>query len=127
MNTSLGGFSIDVLWEDAAGHVVVTPEGGGESSEECSFSAQAFSFVSGRNVNRVCVSKPSGCTAGRHFVFVVPSTLVESTVSPPLSLKASNVSCTPQRLMRTDSTLSDVYTVPLHGCGVQKYVRHLPS
>ncbi|XP_046894240.1 proline-rich protein 36-like [Hypomesus transpacificus] len=62
-----------------------------------------------------------GCTAGRHFVFVVPSTLVESTVSPPLSLKASNVSCTPQRLMRTDSTLSDVYTVPLHGCGVQKY------
>ncbi|XP_062310009.1 mucin-2-like isoform X3 [Osmerus eperlanus] len=62
-----------------------------------------------------------GCTAGRHFVFVVPSTLVESTVTPPLSLKASNVSCTPQRVMRTDSTFSDVYTVPLHGCGVQKY------
>ena len=68
----------------------------------------------------VCVSKPSGCTAGSHFVFVVPSTLVESTVTPPLSLKASDASCTPQRVTHTDSSFSDVYTVPLHGCGVQK-------
>ena len=55
VNTGLGGFSIDVVWGDAAGHVVVTPEVGGESSEELKLPCSGLSFVSGRNVNRVCV------------------------------------------------------------------------
>ncbi|XP_024289045.1 uncharacterized protein LOC112258738 isoform X1 [Oncorhynchus tshawytscha] len=55
------------------------------------------------------------CTSGRQFVFAVPGSLVDPTVShPPLPVD-SHVSCTPQRMT------SGLYSVPLDGCGVHRY------
>ncbi|KAK6311821.1 hypothetical protein J4Q44_G00174850 [Coregonus suidteri] len=61
-----------------------------------------------------CCSYPvNECTSGRQFVFAVPGSLVDPTVTP---LPAdSHVSCTPQRIT------SDLYSVPLDGCGVHRY------
>ncbi|XP_054463007.1 uncharacterized protein LOC129098077 [Anoplopoma fimbria] len=56
------------------------------------------------------------CTVGQHVIFAVPDSVMEPTVAPPSEL--SNVSCTLQKLT------SDIYTVPLDGCGVSKHVRN---
>ncbi|XP_029914095.1 uncharacterized protein LOC115363898 [Myripristis murdjan] len=67
-----------------------------------------------------CCSYPvNECTAGQHFVFAVPDSVVEPTVGPPALLsEVSNVSCTPQRL----TSNPDLYTVPLEGCGVHTHM-----
>ncbi|XP_056143679.1 zona pellucida sperm-binding protein 1-like [Lampris incognitus] len=67
-----------------------------------------------------CCSYPvNECTAGQHFIFMVPDPLVEPTgASLRHRSRDGDVSCTPQRL----TSNPDLYTVPLDGCGVHRHV-----
>jgi len=59
------------------------------------------------------------CTMGQHLIFAVPDSVVQPTVAPPAHpSEGSNVSCALQKLT------SDLYAVPLDGCGVNTQVRN---
>ncbi|XP_044038286.1 uncharacterized protein LOC122869389 isoform X2 [Siniperca chuatsi] len=67
-----------------------------------------------------CCSYPvNDCTVGQHLIFVMPDSVVESTVAPPAHpSEVSNVFCTLQKL----TSDPDIYIVPLDGRGVNKHV-----
>ncbi|TNN47767.1 Zona pellucida sperm-binding protein 1 [Liparis tanakae] len=66
------------------------------------------------SVSLGCCSYPvTDCTMGQHLIFAVPDSVVQPTVAPPAPpSEGSNVSCALQKLT------SDLYAVPLDGCGV---------
>ncbi|XP_066517329.1 uncharacterized protein [Hoplias malabaricus] len=67
--------------------------------------------------NSTCYYPMDQCTADRHFVFSVPSTLTDPPLSPAQLATAGNNSCTPQRVLAGTA----LFKIPLDSCGVHKY------
>ncbi|XP_074511620.1 uncharacterized protein LOC141780341 [Sebastes fasciatus] len=66
-----------------------------------------------------CSYSVKDCTKGQHLIFAVPDSVLEPTVAPPAHpFELSNVSCMLQKL----TSDPDIYSVPLEGCGVNRYV-----
>ncbi|KAL7845637.1 hypothetical protein AOLI_G00238290 [Acnodon oligacanthus] len=64
-----------------------------------------------------CYYPMDECTADRHFVFSIPSSLTDPPLSPALLVAAGNSSCTPQRVVAN----SALFKVPFDGCGAHRY------
>ncbi|XP_015462335.3 uncharacterized protein LOC103042293 [Astyanax mexicanus] len=67
--------------------------------------------------NGVCYYPMDECTADRHFVFSIPSSLTDPPLSPTLLSAAGNSTCIPQRVVG-DSAL---FKIPLDDCGAHRY------
>ncbi|XP_029910603.1 uncharacterized protein LOC115361323 [Myripristis murdjan] len=63
-----------------------------------------------------CYYAMDECTIDRHFVFLVPASLMDPPLSPALLVAAGDVTCRPQKVT-SDYAL---FKIPLDGCGTRR-------